>query len=56
MCDMYDDNCLEYDIDDLWDAYEERGVPWRVLTDSGQLTIIWPTDIIEGEAISNENR
>jgi len=56
MCGMYDDNCLEYDMDDLWDAYQERGTPWRVMTDTGQLMIIWPSGITKEEIVSNEER
>jgi len=56
MCSMYDDNCLEYDMDDLWNAYQERGTPWRALTDLGRLTIVWPSEISEEEVISNEAR
>ena len=56
MCGMYDDNCLEYDMDDLWDAYQERGTPWRAMTTSGRMTIIWPNDIEASEVVSIESR
>ena len=57
MCSMYDDNCLEYDMDDLWDAYQERGTPWRAMTAaSGRMTIIWPHEIEESELVSIESR
>ena len=56
MCKMYDDNCLEYDMDDLWDAYQERGTPWRAITTSGRMTIIWPHEIEESEVVSIESR
>ena len=56
MCGMYDDNCLEYDMDDLWDAYKERGTPWRALTKTGQTTIVWPSDISDCEVVTIEHR
>ena len=55
MCKMYDDNCLEYDIDDLARAYEERGIPWRVYTNTGQITIVWPYDL-KGVEVLSESR
>ena len=56
MCKMYDDNYLEYDMDDLWNAYQRRGTPWRALTDTGKLAILWPDDITLDEVISNDNK
>jgi len=56
MCRMYDDNCLEYDMDDLWDAYQERGTPWRAMSSSGKMTIIWPHEIEVSEVVSIESR
>ena len=37
----YDDNELEYDADDLWEAYEETGGPWELLCD-GKTIVWWP--------------
>jgi len=56
MCGMYDDNCLEYDMDDLWDAYQERGTPWRAMTKTGETTIVWPNHIDDTELVSIESR
>ena len=45
MCRRYDDLMLEYDLDDLWSAYEKRGTPWEVLDEGGKLGILWPSKI-----------
>ena len=54
MCKMYDDNYLDYDLDDLWAAYEKRGTPWRVMLTSGKASILWPHEA-EGYEIVSAN-
>ena len=46
MCARYDEHELEYDPDDLWDAYQRRGFPWDVLV-NGELTTWWPDHLPE---------
>ena len=52
MCKMYDDNYLDYDVDDLWEAYEKRGTPWRVMLTSGKVSIVWPHEVEGHDVIS----
>lgn len=57
ICDKYDDHLLEYDIDDLWDAYKSRGAPWEIMKPSGKMSVIWPDDKhITTAGIINEDR
>lgn len=39
-CDKHDDLCLEYDITDLWEAWEKKGPCFEVLKD-GEIVAIW---------------
>tara|TARA_Y100001970_G_scaffold190812_1_gene232066 strand:+ start:3836 stop:3973 length:138 start_codon:yes stop_codon:yes gene_type:complete len=43
MCARYDEHELEYDVDDLWEAYKTRGVPWDVLK-NGEMKVWWPDE------------
>ena len=43
MCARYDEHELEYDPDDLWEAYQRRGFPWDVLR-NGTVTVWWPDE------------
>lgn len=52
MCKRYDDNLLEYDIDDLWDAYSKRGTPWEILKPSGIISVVWPDNLKKDEVVS----
>ena len=55
MCNRLDEECLEYDIDDLWNAFKERGAPWEVMMPSGMLAVFWTDDLTKkGEIIDNE--
>ena len=49
---MYDDNYLDYDVDDLWEAYEKRGTPWRAMLTSGKVSIVWPHEVEGHDVIS----
>ena len=39
-CDKHDDAMLEYDIDELWDVWGERGKCFEVLCE-GRLVVVW---------------
>ena len=41
-CDRHDDLMLEYDIDDAWKAWKERGPMFEVLHNDGTLSMVWP--------------
>ena len=43
MCARYDEHELEYDPDDLWEAYQRRGFPWEILVE-GHIHVWWPDD------------
>lgn len=43
MCARYDEHELEYDPDDLWEAYQRRGFPWDILLD-GVVKVWWPDE------------
>lgn len=46
LCDKHDDLLLEYDVDDLWEAYQERGPCFETLQ-SEELIIVWEKEGIE---------
>ena len=39
-CDKHDDLMLEYDVDDLWESWGERGKCFEALRE-GRLIVIW---------------
>jgi hypothetical protein len=41
-CNKHDDLMLEYDIDDAWKAWREKGPVFEVLRADGTLGMIWP--------------
>ena len=44
LCHRHDELLLEYDPDDLWEAYEIRGPPWDVLDETGVTSLLWPEE------------
>ena len=42
LCEKHDDLMLEYDIDDLWDAYKKSGPCWMLMKE-GELSVVWET-------------
>ena len=36
----HDDLMLEYDIEDLWEAYKKSGPCWMIMKE-GELSIVW---------------
>jgi len=41
-CDRHDDLMLEYDIDEAWEAWKEKGPMFEVLHGDGTLSMVWP--------------
>lgn len=41
-CDKHDDLMLEYDIDDAFEAWEEKGPCFECLHPEGKLVVLWP--------------
>jgi hypothetical protein len=44
-CSKADESELEYDIEDAWHAWEKDGPVYEVLTEKGQLIVIWPSHV-----------
>ena len=40
-CQRHDDLGLEYDIDDAWENWQERGPLFEVIDENGQLRAMW---------------
>ena len=40
LCEKHDDLMLEYDVDDLWDAFNSKGPCFEALLD-GRLVVLW---------------
>lgn len=40
-CEKHDDQELEYDIEDAWDAWEKNGPCFEVLSAEGRLIVVW---------------
>ena len=40
LCEKHDDLMLEYDVDDLWEAFESKGPCFEALC-KGKLIVLW---------------
>ena len=43
-CDKHDDLMLEYDVDELWSSWGERGRCFEVLRE-GKLVVVWENNV-----------
>ena len=42
-CDRHDDLMLEYDVDNAWEHWQDKGPLYEVLRDDGTLGVTWPS-------------